>query len=293
MRIGIHTSTGGSLEKAALKAAELGADTFQIFSSSPRMWRASTPDPIAIRNLRRLREKHDLYPLAVHDSYLINLASCDETIRTKSIEAFRGELERAVAIGAEYLVAHPGNCKGHGVEMGIYTFVTSLAEAARGVETNGLKLLLENTAGSGNALGSKFEELRVMQEYAGKLGVDLDIGYCIDTCHCLAAGFNVADAPGLNQTVRLLDDVLGLDNIPVFHANDSKTPLGSRVDRHANIGEGYIGKEGFRRILTHPKLLAKAFILETPVDNEGDDKRNVEMLKSLCRKSRTTTKKSS
>jgi deoxyribonuclease-4 len=293
MRIGIHTFTSGSLEKAATRAANLGANTFQIFSSSPRMWRASVPDPIAIRNLGRLREKHDLYPMLIHDSYLINLASCDETIRTKSVEAFRGELMRAAAIGAEYLVAHPGNCKGHSVEMGIYTFVTSLAEAARDLNTNGLKLLLENTAGSGNALGSRFEELRVMREYAGKLGVELDIGYCIDTCHCLAAGFNVADAAGLNQTVRLLDDVLGLENIPVFHANDSKTPLGSRVDRHANIGEGYIGKEGFRRILTHPKLLAKAFILETPVDNEGDDKRNVEMLKSLCRKSRTTTKKSS
>lgn len=256
------------------------------------MWRASIPDPIAIRNLRRAREKYDLYPLVIHDSYLINLASCDETIRTKSIEAFRGEMERALAIGAEYLVAHPGNCKGHGVEMGIFTFVSSLAESARGLNTKGLKLLLENTAGSGNALGSKFEELHVMREYAGKLGVDLDIGYCIDTCHCLAAGFNVADPDGLKQTVHLLEATLGLENIPVFHANDSKTPLGSRVDRHANIGEGYIGKEGFRRILTHPKLLAKAFILETPVDNEGDDKRNVEMLKSLCRKSRTTTKKS-
>jgi deoxyribonuclease-4 len=293
MRIGIHTSISGSLEKAAVKAAELGANTFQIFSSSPRMWRPSLPDPIAIRILGRLREKHDLYPLVIHDNYLINLASCDETIRTKSVEAFRAELQRAVAIGAEFVVAHPGNCKGHTVEMGIYTFVTSLAEAARGVDTNGLKLLLENTAGSGNALGSKFEELRVMREYAGKLGVELDIGYCIDTCHCLAAGFNLAEAAGLNQTIRSLDDILGLENIPVFHANDSKTPLGSRVDRHANIGEGYIGKEGFRRILTHPKLLAKAFILETPYDNEGDDKRNVEMLKSICRRSRTTTKKSS
>jgi deoxyribonuclease-4 len=293
MRIGIHTSISGSLEKAALKASELGANTFQIFSSSPRMWRPSVPDPIAVRHLGRLREKHDLYPLAIHDNYLINLASCDETIRRKSVEAFRGELQRAVAIGAEYLVAHSGNCKGHSVEMGIHTFVRSLAEAAHDIDTNGLKLLLENTAGSGSALGSRLEELRIMREYAGKIGVELDIGYCIDTCHCLAAGFNIAEAAGLEQTVRLLDDVLGLENIPVFHANDSKTPLGSRVDRHAHIGEGYIGKEGFRRILTHPKLLAKAFILETPVNNEGDDKRNVEMLKSLCRKSRTITKKSS
>ena len=254
MRIGIHTSTSGSLEKAALKTAELGANAFQIFSSSPRMWRASIPNPIAVRNLRRAREKYDLYPLAIHDSYLINLASSDETIRAKSIEAFRGEMVRALAIGAEYLVAHPGNSKGHGLEMGILTFVNSLAESARGLNTKGLKLLLENTAGSGNALGSKFEELHVIREYAGKLGVDLEIGYCIDTCHCLAAGFNIAEPDGLKETVRLLDAILGLENIPVFHANDSKGALGSHVDRHANIGEGHIGAEGFRRILTHPKL---------------------------------------
>ena len=252
-----------------------------------------TNSTLAIRDLRRAREKHDLHPLVIHDSYLINLASCDQTIRAKSIEAFRGEILRALAIGAEYLVAHPGNCKGHTVEMGIHTFVTSLGEAARGLNTSGLKLLLENTAGGGSNLGSRFEELRVMRDYAGRLGVELEIGYCIDTCHCLAAGFNVAEPDGLAETIGLIDQILGLDNIPVFHANDSKTPLGSRADRHANIGEGYIGKEGFRRILTHPKLLAKAFILETPVDNEGDDKRNVEMLKSLCRKSRTTTRKSS
>src|SRR5438270_11158180 len=127
-----------------------------------------------------------------------------------------------------------------------------------------------------------------MLEYSGKMGVDLDIGYCIDTCHCLAAGFNVAEAAGLNQTVRLLDDILGLENIPVIHSNDSKTPLGSHVDRHANIGEGYIGKDGFRRILTHPKLRTKVFILETLCDNEGDDRRNVATLNSIW-KSRTIT----
>jgi deoxyribonuclease-4 len=170
--------------------------------------------------------------------------------------------------------------------------VTSLAEAANAIDTRGLKVLFENTAGSGNALGSRFEELRVMRDYAATL-TPLEIGYCIDTCHCLAAGFNIADPAGVDETVDLIDAMLGLDNVPIIHANDSKTLLGSRVDRHASIGEGYIGKEGFRRILNHPKLRGKSFILETPVDNEGDDKRNLDTLKSLCRKSRTTTKKSS
>ncbi len=162
----------------------------------------------------------------------------------------------------------------------------------RGLDTTGLKLLIENTAGAGNILGGRFEELAVMRQFAAEF-TDLGVGFCIDTCHCLASGYDVSTPEGLRETVRLLDQILGLDNIPVFHANDSKTPLGSRVDRHEHIGEGYIGKEGFRRILSHPKLRGKAFIAETPSDAEGDELRNVETLKNLCRKSRTITKKSS
>lgn len=254
------------------------------------MWRAGVPDRTQVMLLRRAREKHGLYPLVIHDNYLINMASCDEELRLKSVAAFRGEIERALAIGAEYLVAHPGNCKGHGVEMGIHTFCRSLGEAAAGIDTRGLTMLIENTAGSGNALGSRFEELVVMKQHAADF-TDLAIGFCIDTCHCLAAGYDVATEAGLEYTVGLFETMLGLENIPVFHANDSKTPLGSHVDRHEHIGAGYIGTEGFRRILTHPQLQGKAFIAETPVDQEDDDRRNVQMLISLCRKSRTTTKK--
>jgi deoxyribonuclease-4 len=256
------------------------------------MWRACVPDPTEILCLRRARDKHDLHPLVIHDNYLINLASCDEDLRAKSVAAFRGEIERALAIGAEYLVAHPGNCKGHTVEMGIYTFCRSLGEATAGVNAAGLKMLIENTAGAGNALGGRFEELAVMRQYAPQF-TGLEIGFCIDTCHCLASGYNVATPEGVRETVKLLDSILGLENIPVFHANDSKTPLGSHLDRHEHIGEGYIGKEGFRRILSHPKLRGKAFIAETPNDAEGDDLRNVQALKSLCPKSRTITTKSS
>jgi deoxyribonuclease-4 len=292
LRIGIHTSIAGSLEKSALTAARLGANTFQIFSASPRMWRATPLDPQAVRRLRSVREKHDLIPLAIHDNYLINLASSDEALRRKSVVAFRGEIERALIIGAEYLVAHPGNCKGHTVEMGIYTFCRSLGEAAQGLSPRGLKMLIENTAGAGSVLGGRLEELAVMKQYAAQF-TDLEIGFCIDTCHLLASGYDVATGTGLRETVRLLEEVLGLENIPVIHANDSKTGLNSHVDRHEHIGEGYIGKEGFRQILSHPKLRGKAFIAETPVDQEGDDLRNVETLQNLCRKSRTTTKKSS
>lgn len=299
LRIGIHTSTAGSLERAALKAAELGANTFQIFSASPRMWRASRPDAEQIRKLQLAREQHDLTPLVIHDNYLINLASADPGIREKSRTAFCGEMERALLIGAEYLVAHPGNYKGQTPEQGCQAVIESLVFAWRGVDPElkrgkpQLTILLENTVGAGAQIGGKFEEIAIIQQYASQY-LDLPVGFCIDTCHCLGAGYDIATEAGLEQTVKEMDRVLGLGHIPVIHANDSKKPLGSHVDRHAHIGDGYIGFEGFRRILNHPKLREKAFILETPVDEPGDDLRNVMALKELVsRNERLTTKKSS
>jgi len=280
MRIGHHTSISGALENSALKAVELGANTFQIFSSSPRQWKASVPSAPGIAQFQRVREKHDLTPLVIHDNYLINLASAHENIRALSIDAFRGELVRAIAIGAEYLVAHPGNYKGQTIEQGILHFLQGVATAASGLQFGKLMLLIENTVGAGAQLGSRLEELQVMREY-GQTMTDLPIGFCLDTCHLLASGFDVASPAGLKKTVTEADRILGLENVRVIHANDSKGALGSHIDRHANIGEGHIGLEGFRGILTHPKLRSKPFILETPVDKEGDDRKNVDMLKQL------------
>ena len=294
MRIGIHTSIAASLEDAALKASELGANTFQIFSSSPRMWRASSPGAEKIRLLRSARERLDLYPLAIHANYLVNLASCDPAIRARSIASFRGELERAAVIGAEYLVLHPGSYKGQSLEEGIAAFVLGLRDASAGVAvpTAGVTVLLENTVGSGAQIGGRFEELRAIRDNLAQL-TDLSVGYCLDTCHLLAAGYDVSSEAGLRDTVRHAARVLGIANVKLIHANDSKTPLASHADRHANIGEGHIGNAGFRRILAHPKLRSKPFILETPVEEDGDDRRNLENLKKLCPKSRTTTTKSS
>jgi deoxyribonuclease-4 len=286
VRVGLHTSIAGSLERSALKAAELGANTFQIFSSSPRQWKASAPSLPAIKLFQRAREKHDLYPLAIHDNYLINLASSHEKTRELSIQAFRGELERAVAIGAEYLIAHPGNYKGHTVEQGIMHFLEGVAEAARGLDLGQVMLLIENTVGAGAQLGGRFEELHVMREFAPKL-TDVRIGFCLDTCHLLASGFDVATAAGLKHMLEEADRLLGLDNVRVIHANDSKGALGSHIDRHQNIGNGYIGLDGFRRILQHPRLRSKPFILETPMD-DGWDQKDLDTLKSLWTKQPTT-----
>ena len=281
MRLGIHTSTSGSLEGAALQAAELGANTFQIFSASPRTWRARAPEPAAVQLLHAARERLDLYPLVIHVSYLVNLASLDPEIRAKSIAAFRGELERAIAIGAEFLVLHPGSYKGHTVEEGIAAFVEGLRDAALKLDTGKLTVLLENTAGAGSHLGSRFEELESLRVQATEV-TDLPLGFCLDTCHLLAAGFDITTETGLRDTLRAAQRHLNLDHVHVMHANDSKGALASHLDRHANIGEGQIGEDAFRRILQHPELRGKPFILETPVEHEGDDRRNLDKLKSLA-----------
>jgi deoxyribonuclease-4 len=280
LRIGIHTSRAKSLEDAAITANRLGANTFQIFSASPRMWRASVPHAADVKRLRDARAKFDLAPLAIHVNYLVNLATLDPGIREKSIVAFRGELDRAAMIGAEYLVLHPGSYKGQTLEQGIGEFVLALAEAARGFRAPGLTVLLENTVGAGSQIGGKFEELRAIRDMAAR-ETDLPIAYCLDTCHLFASGYDVAQAKGLKAMVAEADGVLGLDLVRVIHANDSKGALNSHLDRHANIGAGQIGERGFRGILTHPKLRAKPFILETPVDEEGDDQKNVDALKRL------------
>ena len=247
------------------------------------MWRAGVPDPADVKRFRDARARFDLVPLAIHCNYLLNLATMDPVIRERSIISFRGELDRAAIIGAEYLVLHPGNFKGQSLEQGIAAFVSGLAEATQGFRAPGLTVLLENTVGSGSQIGRKFDELRMIRDLAAR-ETDLPLGYCLDTCHLLASGYDVAQAAGLKATVTAADRVLGLDLVRVIHANDSKGALNSHLDRHANIGHGQIGEAGFRRILTHPALRTKPFILETPVDEEGDDQRNVDALKRLSLK---------
>jgi len=280
LRIGIHTSRSKSLESAALEAHRLGGNTFQIFSASPRMWRASTPDPADIKRLMAARERLDLRPLVIHTNYLVNLATLDPEIRAKSVLSFRGELDRARDIGADYLVVHPGNYKGQTIEQGLAAFALGLAEASAGFNAPGLTVLLENTVGSGAQLGQRFEELRMIRDLTAR-ETDLPIAYCLDTCHLLAAGFNIVEPSGLEQTLASAERFLGMELVKVIHTNDSKGGLGSHLDRHANIGHGTIGEAGFRLLLTHPKLRTKPFILETPREDDEQGRLDIEALKRL------------
>lgn len=276
---------------AALKAVALGANCFQIFSASPRMWRASPPAPQEADSFRDAVARNDLRPVVIHDSYLINLASADPVIRAKSIAAFKGELERAAMLDADHLVMHPGSHKDQSLDQGIAHLVEGIREAARGVVSQArFSLLLENTAGGGSTMGRSFEELRTIRDLAQPL-VPFPIGFCLDTCHLFAAGFDVSTKKGLDATLHSAAEILSLDKIPVIHANDSKGALGSKLDRHANIGEGQIGDEGFRGILHHPLLRGKAFVLETPVVNPGDDQRNLDKLKVLASRRPATLRK--
>jgi deoxyribonuclease-4 len=217
--------------------------------------------------------------VVIHDNYLINLASVETVFREKSVAAFRRELKRALALGADYLVTHPGSAKDSSASGAIKACIESLCRAARGLKLDRLTILIENTAGQGSAIGRTFEE--VAEIIAGANG-DLPVGACIDTAHSFEAGYPLHTPRGLRETVRQLEATVGLERVRVIHANDSKTAFGSHADRHEHIGKGQIGAEAFRRIVRHPKLRAIPFICETPIDRPADDRRNLRMMRKLA-----------
>ena len=279
-RIGIHTSTSGGVEVAAERAYRLGANTFQIFSSSPRQWKPYALGQLQCQDMDRLRDKYGIAPLVIHTSYLVNLASATPEFHRKSVEAFRGELQRALALCAEYLVLHPGSFRGRSREEGLELVARSIGEAAQGLELeqSKLKILIENTAGAEFSLGGSFEQVAHLLEYLKPV---CPVGACIDTCHTHASGYDIVTESGWQNTMRQLDESVGLRNVLVWHCNDAKDPRGSRRDRHQHIGKGTIGLEPFRRLLNDSRTAHAAFIAETPIDEPKDDLRNVTTLKGL------------
>ena len=285
-RIGIHTSIAGDIAGALDTASKLGANALQIFSASPRMWPRGTTR-IAEADAARFRARRadlGLGPLVIHDNYLINLASPDRVMRTRSIQAFHDELVRAVSLGADFLVAHPGSSVGGEKSQAISDIADGMRRAARGMKLGNLRILVENTSGMGSAVGARFEEIRAILDETR----DLPMGVCLDTAHTFEAGYDITTEDGLARTLDAVERTVGLDRVYVLHVNDSKTPLGSRVDRHEHIGRGKIGLKAFGRILNHPRLgpgpqgvAGRAFILETPIDLPGDDRRNLRALWEL------------
>jgi deoxyribonuclease-4 len=280
-RIGVHLSTTGGAWTAVDRAVEIGANTFQIFSSSPRMWRASAVKPADAKKMSELRAQHGVGPVAIHASYLINVCSQTDTVRVNSVAAFRGEVERALALHAEFLVLHPGSWKGLTRDEGLRLAAQSIESAVAGIDFTGsnFHILIENTAGAEFSLGGKLEQVAELVE---RLRSHAPVAVCLDTCHIHVAGYDIVNEDGYIETMKLVETTVGLDTVKVWHCNDAKAAFGSKLDRHQHIGEGTIGAAPFRRLLHDARFSHCAFIAETPVDEPGDEARNVATLKALA-----------
>jgi deoxyribonuclease-4 len=280
-RIGVHLGTAGGCWTAVDRAVEVGANTFQIFSSSPRMWRAAAVKPEDARRMRELRAEYGVGPVSVHASYLINLCSQTDSVRANSIDGFRGEVERALALGAEYLVLHPGSWKGLTREEGLRLAAQSIERAIERIDfaNKDFNILIENTAGAEFSLGGKLEQVAELVEC---LRPCAPVAVCLDTCHVHVAGYDIVSEDSYIETMKLVGATVGFDTVKVWHCNDARAPFASRLDRHEHIGEGTIGAAAFRRLLHDDRFAHCAFIAETPVDAPGDEARNVGVLRTLA-----------
>jgi deoxyribonuclease IV len=276
-RIGFHAPIKGGLHESLIVAKETGCDAVQIFSRNPRGWMAKPLTKEAIDLFRKTRKQTRLAPVLIHTNYLINLAAADEVILLKSIASFHEEVERAIQLGADYLVLHPGSARNSCEADAIQICALSLQIACKGLKLGSLRILLENTAGQGQCIGSRFEHLRAIMDACPKL----PLGVCIDTAHSFTAGYDFREEDGLEAMIQVLRCTVGLKNVRAVHFNDSRAPYNSRVDRHWHIGEGHIGREALRRFATHPKLAHAAFILETPYDDPRADLKNLQALRSF------------
>ena len=277
--LGAHVSTAGGLHNAFERAATATCNVVQIFSKNQKQWVAKPLDKAAIDRFCASHRDFGACPLLAHDSYLINLASPDDTLWEKSIAAFAVELERCQQLGIAHLVTHPGAHVGSGEEAGLERVGAALRRLlATGVGGDTM-ILLETTAGQGTALGDRFEHLGRLLELTDG---NPRIGVCLDTCHILAAGYDFRTPQDYAATFEQFNRLIGLDRLKAFHLNDSKTDLGSHVDRHTHIGEGFIGLEGFRLLLNDPRFQHRPMVLETPKEpDEAADITNLQTLRGL------------
>ncbi len=276
MNIGAHVSTAGGLHTAFGRAADIGAETIQIFASSPRAWKFRDLKPDAVAKFTSAAEETGIGPVFIHGSYLVNIAGAPDLV-AKSVGCLIRNMEVAAEIGAAGVVFHAGSHKGRGFDAVIGPAAAALSEVLE-ASPPGPLLLVENSAGMGAHLGASFEELGEMISAVGSDRFKV----CLDTEHCFAAGYDIADPDGIEAAMDEFDRCIGLDRLVVVHANDAKVEMGSGVDRHDNIGDGYIGIAGFEVIMGHDAFSDVPFILEVPgPDKKGPDKDNVDRLKSI------------
>lgn len=259
--IGAHTSASGGVHNALIHGQEIGAGTIQLFTSNQKQWRGKKYSDSELKLWFETKESAQIKKIMSHDSYLINLGCPNEENLIKSRKAFTEEIERCLLLELDYLNFHPGAALQESVEQCLDTIVSSLLLTKPLVENSNLKLLIEATAGQGSTVGHSFQQLGYLVEQTKD---HLPIGVCIDTCHIFAAGYDLRTQQALDETLKAFDHHVGLNYLYALHMNDSKFGLGSRKDRHAPIGEGEIGMEGFKAIMRHPALAPLPKYLETP-----------------------------
>ena len=262
-------------------ARDLGLEAVQIFTTNPSSWQAKMADATAARAFTDALRETGVRTVVSHANYLINLAGADEPIYSKSRAALVGELARGAAYGLDHVIVHIGSHKGAGLEAGYTHIVDAIHSALEEVPREGSpRLLLENSAGTGDNVGGQFEDLAELLRRLDDVGDR--VGICFDTCHAHAAGYEMSGSEMTGDVLAELDDVVGLGNIYVIHANDTQVPAGGRADRHWHIGEGLLGPDAFAYMLKHPRLRPLPFILETPGDEKIEGRRNLETLRALA-----------
>ena len=277
LRLGMHVSITGTIDLAADRAKELDLQTFQMFTRNPRGWKFRKLAKDEVKEFRRKVESYALTPVVSHMPYLPNLSSPKKLIWNKSLKSLTTELARCGTLGIPYVVTHLGSHLGKGADIGLERIVTAVNQALSNDKGN-LILLLENTAGTKNSMGSTFEEIkRILDRIESKEKV----GVCFDTAHAFAAGYDLRTTEGVNSTINKFDSILGLKRLKVIHLNDSKGELGSGRDRHEHIGLGFIGEQGFRALFHHPAVQDLPFIMETPIDTRRDDVENIKKVREL------------
>jgi deoxyribonuclease-4 len=260
MRIGAHMSVAGGVSKAVERAVAHGCEALQIFCKNANQWRGRPLDRAEVRAFRAGVDRAGLSPAVSHASYLINLATSFPELRKQSLDAFVDELDRADMLGLLGVVIHPGACTAGDEDQALRLAAEMIRSAFEVRPRQRAMVLLEHTAGQGRTIGCRFEQLAAILEH---LDGSPRVGVCLDTCHVLASGYDIASRGGYAETFAAFERTVGLDRLKVFHANDSKTPCGSRVDRHEHIGKGYLGLAPFRRLLGDRRFAGLAMIIET------------------------------
>lgn len=263
MLFGAHVSVAGGLHNAFKWIAEYECEAFQIFTKSQLQWKAKPLEPHEIEKWLAGWEQAGWPPCLIHDSYLINLSSPDPALRQKSIDGFVDELERAALLSIPWVNTHPGSHKGAGTELGLQNCADSLKQVLERTQDLGVGILLETTAGQGNDLGARFAEIGYLCDECRD---EERVGVCVDTCHIFAAGYDLHSEAGSKKTWDEFDKHIGLSRLKAFHLNDSKFECGKHRDRHAPIGEGFIGKEGFRRLVRDKRFAGMPGTTELPDD---------------------------